>query len=276
METIISKTKQELSRRRYSKKTADAYSLCLKNFFNWIKKHPRTVTKKDIENFLYYLDKKKKAGSTMNLHLSAIKFYFNEVLHRNIHIKIKYSKRRKRIPDFLNYNELYNLINAIDNEKHKLLIELMYSSGMRVNEVVKLKIKDFYEDTILIRSGKGNKDRFVTFANKLKKRIHNYIKTNNLEHNNYLFSGRKGHLHVRSVQELLKYANRKARINKNIHPHILRHSYGTHAVMQGKDLIKLQHSMGHKDFRTTLGYTHMNPELILKSPYDKVPKLPQN
>lgn len=265
LEKSIANTKKELSRRRYSDKTIDIYCFCLKRFFNWIRKDARYVTKKDIESFLFHLDKKRKAGSTMNLHLSAIKFYLVEVLHRNISINIKYSKRRKRVPDFLSYVELRSLIDAIDNRKHKLLVELMYSSGMRVSEVVKLKIKDLYEDAILVRGGKGNKDRFVAFAKVLRKRVFDFIEDKGSEPEDYLFQGRKTHITIRSVQKIISDAARIAK-TKNVHPHMLRHSYGTHAVMQGEDIIKLQHSMGHKNISTTLRYTH--PKFKIKSPYD--------
>ncbi len=204
----------------------------------------------------------------MNLYLSAIKFYLEEVLRRNIKIRIRYSKRLKRIPDYLDYDELSKLIDAIENNKHRLLVELMYSSGLRVSEVIKLKVKDIKENFILVRGGKGGKDRIVDFSVKLRDRVNHYIIDNNLGYEDYVFCGRNGHLTVRSVQKILNKASRKAKI-KRVHPHMLRHSYGTHAVMQGRDLIKLQYSMGHKDFRTTLGYTHTDPKMKIKSPYDE-------
>lgn len=265
LEKPIEKTKQELSRRRYSKKTIDAYCLCLKKFFGWVKKDARSVTKKDIEEFLFYLDNNRKASSTMNLHISAIKFYLQDVLNRNINIKIRYSKRRKRVPDFLDYCELGSLIKAIENKKHRLLVEVMYSSGMRVSEVVKVKVKDVFERCILVRGGKGNKDRFVAFAQVLRRRVFDHVKENELGFDDYLFQGRKGHLTTRSVQAILKHASRKAKI-KRVHPHMLRHSYGTHAIMQGIDVVRLQSSMGHKRIDTTLGYTH--GRFKVKSPYD--------
>lgn len=244
---------KELERRNYSEKTVKSYVYCVKHFLRWVQKPPRSVRKEDIKDFLYYLSKKGSSSSTLNLNLSAIKFYLEHVLKRKIRINIKHSKRPRKIVGFLTKDEVQRLLNSIKNEKYWLITALMYGAGLRVSEVLSLKsdhlnIPGGYG---IVKGGKGNKDRFFKIADCLKVRLIRFIGYRK----GYLFQGRHGKLTQRSVQEYLKKVKDKAEI-KDLHPHMLRHSYGTHLAFDGVPLNKIQSNLGHKDSRTTLNYIH--------------------
>lgn len=270
MQDLLYSMKKEMLRRKYSYKTISSYIYCVKKFLNKHNhKELKKINKGDITDYLERFD----CGNTINVYLSAIKFFFKEMLKKKLTINIKYSKTAKKLPDFLTKNEIVRLFNNIKNKKHKLLVELMYSAGLRVGELVKLRIKDFEFDHGygFVRKGKGNKDRLFIIANNLKDDIIDFIKENNLEYGDYLFNGYKTHLSIRSVQEILKIARRKSGIIKNIHPHMLRHSFATHLVENGYSVEKIQPLLGHEKIDTTLIYTPVCPKIIsVKSPFDNL------
>jgi len=267
--------KKEMLRRRLSPRTIDSYIFCIKKFFNRVNKNPRKIRKKYVKEFLDDLAERKRSGSTLNVYLSAIKFLMNDVLRRNINLNFRYSKRPKKLPVYLNREELKRLFDAIKNPKDKLMIQLMYAAGLRVSELLNLRVKDFEIDMGFgwIRKGKGNKDRPFIIANRLKEELLYYIKENNLMHDDFLFS-RNGilPLHPRTVQEILKKAAKEAGIMKKVHPHMLRHSFGTHLVEEENDLTDVQKLMGHNDIKTTMVYVHTaSPKIIsIKSPFDSL------
>lgn len=261
--------KRETYRRGMSQRTTLTYCQCVKQFLQYCKKDPKCVTKKDIKDYLDTLIDKGACGNTINVHLNALKFLMEEILCKRIMLKIKYSKTPKTMPVFLTKEEVMRLFNAVDNSKHKLILELMYSAGLRVSEVVNLRKQDleFERGIGWVRKGKGNKDRPFIIAKcleaKLKQHCDSVV--------NFLFEGRKGrHLHIRSVQEIVKNAAKKAKINKNIHPHSLRHSFATHLIENGYDVATVQPLLGHNSAETTMMYVHMaNPRITnVKSPYD--------
>ena len=156
----------------------------------------------------------------------------------------------------------------ITNEKHNLLVSLMYGAGLRVREVTRLKTSDFSfeEDIGWVRKGKGNKDRPFIIPQKIKEQLKKHCK----EEKHWLFPGRNGALTVKSVQELVKKAGLKAKVKKHIHPHMFRHSFTTHLLEMGLDVTSVQSLLGHVRPETTLGYSHtIRPKMInVKSPLD--------
>ena len=269
---IINLMEKELLRRNYSLRTIETYNYCLNNFLRYCKKDFKKINKQDIKNYLDKLINKNVSGSTINVNLNALKFLFEEILNKKLTIKIKYSKIPKTLPIFLTKEEIIKLINAIKNNKHKLMVKLMYSSGLRVSELVNLKVKDFdFENNYgWVRKGKGNKDRMFILASSLKDELLNYIKENNLEQDSFIFASYNGSMSSRSVQEIIKKATRKAKLNKNVHPHTLRHSYATHLIENGYDLTSVQGLLGHNSLETTMVYLHMAPKKFInvKSPLD--------
>ncbi|MBW2981578.1 tyrosine-type recombinase/integrase [Candidatus Woesearchaeota archaeon] len=272
---ITEAMKKEMLRRKFSKRTIEAYLFSINKFFKRNSKDPRKISKKDVQEYLGDLAQEDKSGSTLNIHLSAIKFFMEEVLRKNIHLDIRYSRRPKSIPTFLTKDETKELFNVIENKKHKLMVELMYSAGMRVSELLHLRVKDFEiaMDYGWIRKGKGNKDRVFIIADNLKQEIEGYIRENNLLSDDLLFSRNNFFpLHTRTVQEIVKKAAKRAKIRKNVHPHTLRHSFAKHLIDDGWTVTDVQKLLGHNSIQTTMIYTHSaDPRILnIRSPFDNL------
>ena len=267
--------KREMLRRGYSLRTIQSYCGCLNQFFKFrMNKSPRKITKRDVKDFIdKRLVDKNKAGNTINLYFNAIKFFMENILNKRLFYNIKYSKVPKRLPVVLTKDEIKKLIDSIENPKHKLMIRLMYSAGLRVSELVKLKIEDFQFDKNYgwVRQGKGKKDRMFIIADSLNEELQRFILENNLE--SHIFIGYKGcHISQRSIQEIIRKSTKKAKIKKRISPHTLRHSFATHLIENGYDVASVQSLLGHNSAETTMIYLHIaNPKMInVKSPLDSL------
>lgn len=274
-EKLICSMEKEMRRRGFSPMTIRAYLFYIRRFLRECGKEPRKITKKDVKDYLDSLVENGRAGSTLNVHLSSIRFLIEEVMHRNMYLRLKFSKRPKALPTVLTKEETKGLIDAIENPKHKLMIQLMYSAGLRLSELVNLKVKDFEFGYNFgwVRKGKGNKDRAFIIAEKLKKEIQEHISRNGLGYASWLFGGNKGyHAHQRTVQEIVKNAAKRAKMAKSVHPHTLRHSFATHLVENGCSLISLQSLLGHNSLETTHVYVHTASPMMLavKSPFDSL------
>lgn len=271
---LIYLTERELFRRKYSPRTIKTYSECLRNFLKFCRKEPRKITKKDAKDYLEKLSEENKSGSTINISLQSIKFAMENVLNKRFFVKVHYSKTPKKLPEFLTKGEVWNLFGAITNTKHALMVKLMYSAGLRVSELLNLRVRDFQFDKNYgwVRQGKGGKDRLFIIAESLRGELINHIKSNSLCDDSSLFQGRnRNTLSQRTVQEIIKMAAKRAKIKKHIHPHTLRHSFATHLIENGYDVTTVQSLLGHRSAQTTMVYVHMaSPNLInVKSPIDK-------
>jgi len=270
-----SSVEKECKRRNYSERTSETYIYCISRFLNFSRKPLDKISKKDVRIFLENLSKKERAGSTMNVYHMAIRFLFQEVLDKRIWIDIKYSKVSEKIPIVLTKDEIKKLANSIENQKHKLMIELLYSSGLRVSELVNLTVKDLDIENSYgwVRRGKGNKDRLFIIAESLKPKIIRLISEKNLSPENCFFSNNKKEKYTtRTIQQILKKSSRKSKIGKNVNPHALRHSFATHLIENGYSVSEVQGLLGHKSPETTLIYLHTAaPTLIkVKSPLDEL------
>lgn len=264
---------REMLRRGYSNRTITTYTFCLQTFLKFCNKELKHITKKDIHAYLDHYVDNQRAGNTINVHLNAIKFLFEEILHRNVTIKIHYSKIPQTDPVFLTKDEVKKLFEATTNTKHLLILELLYSSGLRVSEITNLKVHDFDFERLIgwVRKGKGNKDRPFIIAHVLRPKLQDYITRHTLTYDSSLFTGHHGNSYsVRSIQAIVKHSAHKAGIRKKIHPHSLRHSYATHLIENGYDVATVQPLLGHNSAETTLRYVHMaNPKMIsVRSPLD--------
>ena len=265
--------KKEGRRRGLSSKTIITYCNCTDNFFRFNKKDPRSTNKQDIKDYLDMLLDKNKSGNTINVNLNAIKFLLKEVLGKRVTVNIKFSKVPKKLPLVLTKDEVKLLIDSIENEKHKLMIQLMYSAGLRVSELINLKVQDLEltNNHGFVRGGKGNKDRMFIIAGIINNSIRLLIEKEKLNYDNYLFnSNRKKNYDVRSLQEILNKARKKIKMKKKISCHTLRHSFATHLIENGYSISEVQALLGHKSPETTLIYVHTaSPNMIkVKSPLD--------
>ncbi len=211
----------------------------------------------------------------MNVYHMAIRFLFENVLDKKIWINIKYSKVPEKLPVVLSKEEVKRLFNSINNTKHKLMIQLMYSSGLRVSELLNLIVEDLEIDKNygFVRGGKGNKDRLFIVANNLKDEIKKLIVDEKLNEDSFLFkSNRNKKYSVRSLQQIIKKASKLAKIKKSVSCHTLRHSFATHLIENGYDVSNVQAMLGHKSPETSLIYIHLaSPNMInIKSPLDSL------
>ena len=271
---VIELMKKEMLRRKYSYRTIKTYLYCVNRFLKKYNNEPNKINRRDIVDYLNKFIEKEFTGNTINVHLQALKFLVEEILHRpKTFYYVKYSKTSKRLPEVLTKEEVVKLIGAIANGKHQLMIKLIYSAGLRVSELVHLRVRDFEFDNNYgwVRSGKGNKDRLFVIAMKLKEELQNYIQKEGVILDSWLFQGNSGHhLSSRSIQEIVKKAAKKAKINKRVHPHTLRHSFSTHLIENGHDVTSVQSLLGHNSPETTMIYLHIaSPKMInVISPLD--------
>ena len=264
-------------RRGLRPETIKTYCYAVGKFFRIYHIQPHQVTKDDIEQYITQLIRWNRSSSTINVHLHALKFFYENVLGKKLTVNLPLMKTRKRLPEFLTQNEIIRFFQSISNSKHKLIVIFTYGSGFRVGEVIKLKVKDLQlEDGHgWIRDGKGGKDRMFIIPDKLKEEIEKRIKENCLKPDDWLFRGYKdNHYSDSGVRRIVNLARKKAGIAKNITPHSLRHSFATHLLENGYSLIEVNRLLGHSRIETTMIYTHIaQPKLCnVKSPYDSLNK----
>lgn len=263
---VLHKMKQRMLRRGYSVKTIMNYLFYSKRFLLWVKSDIRKIKNQDIEDYLEHLYYKGYSGATLNLVLQSIKAMMRNV-NRKVAVSLKFARRPKRLPVVLSRQEVTQLIEAIDNPKHRLVVELIYSAGLRVSEAVKLRVSDLELDRQFgwVRGGKGRKDRMFIIAHRVSDRLKEHISGKM----GFVFPGQNSHLSVATVQYIVKQAAKKAGIRKKVHPHTLRHSFATHLIESGQSVVTVQQLLGHASPDTTMTYVHCAaPALDVRSPYD--------
>lgn len=264
----------ELKLRGYTPATLRAYLAHNANFLFFIKKQPDQIEERDIKSYLAYLiaDRQSKPAS-VNLVLSALRFYYETVLKKKIFTDIKPPKLEKKLPTILTKDEMKILLEAAKNKKHRLLIEFLYASGMRVSECVNLKINDLdvKEKMGRVIAGKGKKDRHIILSETLIKNLQEYVDKRKKE-SEYIFPGHKGHLSVRMAQRIVTNAAKKANIKKRVFAHALRSSFATHLLEAGTDIRVIQTLLGHTSISTTERYLKVSTEQLkkVKSPLDTI------
>jgi len=265
---MLEKLENELKIRGMSKHTISTYMFYNKAFLGFIGLQPEDVEEDDIKKYLgYLLSDKGRSNRTVALVVAALEFYYVEMLGKKI--SIKRPKIPRSIPVVMSKAEVKRLITETKNKKHRLLLELLYSSGLRLSECVNLKVEDLEleEKVGWVRSGKGGKDRFFILSEKLIVHIEKYLGE---KRTGYLFTGRDGQLSTRAVQKVVKEAAARAEIRKNVKVHTLRHSFAAHLLEAGVDIRKIQTLLGHADLSTTQIYTFVSAEELkkVKSPLD--------
>ncbi len=221
---------------------------------------------------LYCKNVLKLSEATLHSRINALKFYYEKVLGKQkLFVNIPRPKKPSKLPKSLSIREIKRMFKTIENKKHKLLMKLCYGMGLRVSEVVNIKISDIDSDRmqVLIRQGKGKKDRYAVLPESVLDELREYY--TEYKPTDYLFEGQYGGQYSkRSVQQVFKTAMKKARIKKKVGIHSLRHSYATHLIEQGTDIRFVQDLLGHKNIKTTMLYTHLSDaaKRKIKSPLD--------
>ena len=272
---------KELAARKYSPNTIEAYIHYNEEFLKFSGKNPHEVENDDVKDYLFHLvEEKEVSTSTLNTAINALKFYYGEVLKRRFAYEIKRPKKDKKLPVVLSQEEVSRILSSVTNIKHRLILMLIYSAGLRVSEVVKLKPGDIDAERKLIhiKGGKGRKDRYTMLSDIAMESLSLYMNANNPE--KWLFPGKKGntHLTVRSVEKIFEAAVKRAGIAKEVSVHSLRHSFATHLLESGVDLRYIQELLGHKSSKTTEIYTHVSNKDIgkIRSPLDIIFKEVRN
>lgn len=265
----LKKLETELKIRGFSEKTIKSYLFWNKKFLDQVNKKPEEITTEDIKSYIAEKISENISPKSIVLIKSALKFFYDEVLGKNI-VNLKTPKVPKTLPVVLTKEEVKELINSIENKKHKLIVKLLYSSGLRLSELVNLKVGnlELNENIGWVRGGKGKKDRMFLISKKLSEELAELIKGRKEEE--FLFVGRKGRMSERNVQKIINLAAKKAGIEKPVHPHVLRHSFATHLLESGENIRKIQELLGHSNLSTTQIYTHISTEELkkVKNPLD--------
>ncbi|MDR2185081.1 MAG: tyrosine-type recombinase/integrase [Treponema sp.] len=267
------KLERELRSRKYSRKTIQSYIYHNKAFCRAVQKKPGEVSPEDIKSYLVSMEKERDlSASTMNLTISSLKFFYQNILKKDVTREQRRPRYDKRLPAVFSKSEIMHMLDSEPNPKHRLLLMLVYSSGLRVSEVVALKKDhvDFNRRTLFIHAGKGRKDRYTLLSDRAARFIKDYCSLYAIE--GWLFPGLSAtcHLSVRAAQSVFNKALEKAQINKPASIHSLRHTFATHLLESGTGIKYIQELLGHTSLRTTERYTHVARRNLLRiqSPLD--------
>ncbi len=264
-----------LETKRYSLNTARMYTFLFSEFMNYFKEKPLTeINEYDIKKYLHGIVKQGKSLSFQNQVINAIKFYYEQVLDMPQRFyEIERPRKEKKLPSVLSEEEIAKVISVTANLKHKAILVTIYSGGLRLSELLNLKIADIQSDRhlLLIRDAKGNKDRNTILSETTLALLRKYYLA--FKPKEYLFEGQNGGPYSsKSVQNIMKHALRLANIRRPASTHTLRHSFATHLLENGTDLRYIQTLLGHTSPKTTEIYAHVSTKGIrdVVSPIEKL------
>ena len=267
--------RKELVSRKYSPKTIKAYLHHNEKFLRYTGKAPDEIGDDEIKAYLVHLvENGEVATSTLNNTISALKFYYGTVRKQEFAYDIERPRKDQKLPVVLSKEEVAQILSSVANLRHKALLMLVYSAGLRVSEVVGLKPTDIDAERKLIhvRDAKGRKDRYTLLSAVAMDTLNLYMKSH--QPREWLFPSRKANSHIttRTVQKVFEQARKKAGIKKDVTVHSLRHSFATHLLESGVDIRYIQELLGHKSSKTTEIYTHVsNRDLSkIRNPLDSI------
>ncbi|HAL56101.1 MAG TPA: integrase [Bacteroidetes bacterium] len=269
--------RREMRLRGLSQKTIKSYQSCVRSFVRYFSpRHPRELDVEDIRTYLLFLlEKKKLASSTVNQVFNAIRFLYVELYKRPWTLRdIPRPHRPKQLPVVLSQDELKRIFDAKENLKHKAILMVGYSGGLRVGEVVRLKDGEIDSERrlIFVRGGKGAKDRYTLLGEATLEVLQNYWRMHGK--GKWLFPGQRAgeHLSERSAEAIFETALRAAGISKSASFHSLRHAFATHLLEAGVDIRYIQELLGHSSLKTTEIYLHVTQKQVrqIRSPIDQM------
>ncbi len=259
--------------KRYSANTIKTYTTFLGQVERYFKRPLHSISEDELFRYVYKLIRHKRAScSTQKQLINALKLYYREMCKETINLDAILPDRKPfKIPEVLSQDEVGKLLTAIKNIKHRCIMATIYSAGLRVGELIELRVKDIDSARMLVavRGGKGNKDRYLPLSQKLLVMLREYYRQ--FQPINFLFEGQKGGRYsATSVNQILKAGLKKVGIAKKLSSHNLRHSYATHLLENGVDIRVIQELLGHNSIKTTMIYTHIaKPSLLnVVSPLD--------
>lgn len=270
-EEFLKKIEIELKISKNSPNTIKSYLLRNQELIDFIKKSPEEISEEDVKLFLAEKLSDRAANSIIQF-LAAIKYAYTSVFKKDITAGIRRPRKEKRIPTVLTKEEVQKLLSSISNKKSKLMVSMLYGCGLRVSELINLKIDDLFFDEKIgyIKQAKGRKDRMFNIPEFLFEDLKNQAANQRAQNQEFLFSFNSKRLSSRNLQKIVERAAKRAAIQKAVHCHTLRHSFATHLLEQGTDIRKIQELLGHADLSTTQIYAHVSSEELkkIKSPID--------
>ena len=276
---------EHLLQKNYSENTILSYINDLYFFHEFIKKDLSKVTEEDIRDYLEFLNLKKEQTTSVRRKISTFKSYY-KYLYQNGYIdkkdyplaRIAYPKAEKKLPKFIYYNDLLEIIEESsknkDGTRDKLIIEMLYATGLRVSELVNIKLNDIdFNNKRIIVCGKGNKERIVYYGDYAEKALKEYLNTHQKNKQNYLFMNSRGEqLTDRGVRYIIDNIMKKLSVKTHVTPHVLRHTFATDMLNNGCDIKVVQELLGHSSLRTTEVYTHVTNERLKEVYYKCFPR----
>jgi len=272
--SLLESFQEKIILKGYSHSTLKSYRIHLINFLSFFEEQDlESLTKADIETYVYKLKVKYKISeSKQNSVINAIKFLYEKVYEKpREYYNIQRPKKSQNLPNVLSERETLRLINSPQNIKHKAILYTLYSAGLRISELINLRLKDIRSDqsVIFIKCSKGKKDRVTILAKSLEVLLERYIHKERPSY--WLFEGKEGGRYsTSSIQKIFRRAVTDSNINPWATPHTLRHSFATHLLQNGVNLRYLQSLLGHSSSKTTEVYTHVlkADQILIKSPLD--------
>lgn len=266
---------QQMVLKNYSKRTIENYTRQIQGLSVYYNASPDLITRQQIRDYLQHrISVEKVSKSWVNIFISALKILLCEVLKREWDLlDIPRPRREKKLPLILSKDEVSRLIKCTRNQKHRTIFMVAYGGGLRISEVINLKVGDIHSKRMMIRivQAKGFKDRYCQLSPILLEQLRYYWKL--FTPKTYLFETKPNHpITDRTVQTVFKQALHRAGIDKKASMHTLRHSYATHLMEQGVSLPLIQQLLGHKSLRTTSVYLHVQQYSIdaVQSPLDSI------
>jgi len=262
-EMMLRRAEEEMRLRGFSRRTISTYLHALRQYFAFRKTDDLSFDEESIRQFLLQRERDGNSAQTRNVFLHAIKYFYKDVVHACAAIALRPAKEVSALPVILSRQEIQAVLTSTKNGKHRLMIALAYGAGLRVSEVVQLRVcdLDLPELQIHLKSAKGNKDRVTVFPESIRTDIQNLI-AGKAGSDLVFGSERAGALSSRTAQMVFARALKAAGIQKPATFHSLRHSFATHLLENGTDVRYVQELLGHSNIRTTQRYTHVtNPQL---------------
>lgn len=268
--------KRYLEGKRYSKSTCETYSFMIRDFLGYYSKVPlKEFDNRHVERYIEDIFLKRKYSiSTQRQFVSALKLFVVFCPETCItDQKLARPKKSRQLPTVLSQEEVLRIIQVTKNIKHRVILGLLYSSGLRIGELIRMRLRDVDLERMQLKivNGKGRKDRFVGLAKTFMPLLHNYLRT--YRPAEFLIEGQHGGMYSESsIRKFLKRSLESAGIRKRVTPHTFRHSYATHLLENGVALRHIQELLGHSKPETTMIYTHVTRKSLLdvQSPLDKI------
>jgi len=257
-----------LKGKRYSQSTIQTYTFFVADFVNFYTKVPlKELTNRSVELFIekIFIERNYSVSSQRQF-ISALKIFIHFYPHTQINdLTLERPKKSRKLPNVLSQEEVLDIIRSTQNLKHRAVLALIYSCGLRISELINLKLVDFHIERkqLIIKNGKGRKDRYVSLADSFLPLLSNYYYS--YKPNTYFVEGKNGGKYsAESVRQFLRKSCLKAKIAKTVTPHTLRHSYATHLLENGVDIRYIQSLLGHAKPETTMIYTHVKRKDLME------------